>query len=174
WDTRYGRDAHPTIESKYPLTPGLPTPGSNECWRCGRTGHNRMDPTYTQNPPLPEKEQTYRRLVALSSRSNPRPPIRSYAANLIETGYISSAVPYGPPRFPDTQPFPAYDTPPIPLYESPSYPAIPLYHYEAIQHYNPHFIQHEYPTYTIQHDPLAEQYLDNPEPMAGNADGDVT
>ncbi|KIJ55364.1 hypothetical protein M422DRAFT_82739, partial [Sphaerobolus stellatus SS14] len=39
WDARYGRDTHPTIDSKYPLTPGLPTPGSNECWRCGRTGH---------------------------------------------------------------------------------------------------------------------------------------
>ncbi|KIJ24798.1 hypothetical protein M422DRAFT_274355 [Sphaerobolus stellatus SS14] len=138
-----------------------------------------MDPTCTQNPPLPEKEQTYRRLVALSSRSNPRPPTRSYAANLIETGYISSTTPHAPPRFPSIQPFLAYDTPPIPPYESPSYPAIPLYHYDAIQHYDPHqhvydphFIQHEYPAYTIQHDPLADHYLDNPEPMAGNANGD--
>ncbi|KIJ29206.1 hypothetical protein M422DRAFT_85368, partial [Sphaerobolus stellatus SS14] len=49
WDNRYGRTTYPTIETKYPLTPGLPTPGSNECWRCGKVGHNRNDPECNQN-----------------------------------------------------------------------------------------------------------------------------
>ncbi|KIJ29696.1 hypothetical protein M422DRAFT_54046 [Sphaerobolus stellatus SS14] len=32
WETQYGKETHPMIGSKYPLTPGPPTPGSNECW----------------------------------------------------------------------------------------------------------------------------------------------
>ncbi|KIJ55960.1 hypothetical protein M422DRAFT_239131 [Sphaerobolus stellatus SS14] len=153
WDTRYGRDTQPTIETKYPLTPGLPTPGSNECWCCGRTGHNRMDPTCNQNPPLPEKEQMYRRLVAMSSRTNPRPPTRTYATNFIESGIIPSGTTYDPTGYSNVHPIPTYDTPFTPSYESPMQPTIPLYHYKAMQHYPPHqqaynlhFAQHEYPT----------------------------
>ncbi|KIJ24210.1 hypothetical protein M422DRAFT_275056 [Sphaerobolus stellatus SS14] len=66
WFTTYRTDATPNTSHPFPLTPGSPSPGSGECWRCGHKGHYKDSTECLRNNPLPEKEQQYRRIVGTS------------------------------------------------------------------------------------------------------------
>ena len=101
WDTRYGSESMPTIETKYPLTPGSLSAGSGECWRCGlrHQGHLRNSSECLKNPALPRKEQSCRSLVDKSMRDVVK-GVRTLAANHIESGNFQDflqmhGVPFG-------------------------------------------------------------------------------
>ncbi|KIJ42686.1 hypothetical protein M422DRAFT_254122 [Sphaerobolus stellatus SS14] len=66
WFATYGADAVPNTSRPFPLTPGSPSPGSGECWRCGHKGHYKGSAECLRNNPLPNKEQQYRRIVRAS------------------------------------------------------------------------------------------------------------
>ncbi|KIJ53682.1 hypothetical protein M422DRAFT_241926 [Sphaerobolus stellatus SS14] len=66
WFTTYGANSVPNTSRPFPLTPGSPSPGSGECWRCGHKGHYKESAECLRNNPLPDKEQQYRRIVGAS------------------------------------------------------------------------------------------------------------
>ncbi|KIJ38122.1 hypothetical protein M422DRAFT_259269 [Sphaerobolus stellatus SS14] len=85
WFATYGTDAIPNASCPFPLTPGSPSPGSGECWRCGHKGHYKESAECLRNNPLPDKEQQYRRIVGASILNAVR-NIRTTAAFHIESG----------------------------------------------------------------------------------------
>ncbi|KIJ41929.1 hypothetical protein M422DRAFT_254939 [Sphaerobolus stellatus SS14] len=85
WFTTYGADAIPNASRPFPLTPGSPSPGSGECWRCGHKGHYKESAECLRNNPLPDKEQQYRRIVGASILNTVR-NVKSTAAFHIESG----------------------------------------------------------------------------------------
>ncbi|KIJ40528.1 hypothetical protein M422DRAFT_256497 [Sphaerobolus stellatus SS14] len=85
WFATYGVDGVPNASRPFPLTPGSPSPGSSECWRCGHKGHYKESPECLRNNPLPEKEQQYRRIVGASILNAVR-NVKTTAAFHIETG----------------------------------------------------------------------------------------
>jgi len=90
WDAQYGQDATPTVETRYPLTPGSLSAGSGECWRCGlrHQGHLRGSPECLKYQALPQKEQAYRSTVEKGMRNVVR-SVRTVAANHIEASRFS-------------------------------------------------------------------------------------
>ncbi|KIJ33631.1 hypothetical protein M422DRAFT_264398, partial [Sphaerobolus stellatus SS14] len=85
WFATYGADAVPNASRPFPLTPGSPSPGSGECWRCGHKGHYKESAEWLRNNPLPDKEQQYRRIVGASILNAVR-NVRTTAAFHIESG----------------------------------------------------------------------------------------
>ncbi|SNX85308.1 uncharacterized protein MEPE_04017 [Melanopsichium pennsylvanicum] len=93
----------PPLDQPYPLTPGTAPAGSNECHRCGHRGHFS---TACPNTPVPQAEQTYRRMFGASSRdhsaplpsnqpswsksSYPLPPQETLAPTSRKKGFVSS------------------------------------------------------------------------------------
>lgn len=59
----------PPLDEPYPLTPGTQPAGSNECHRCGQRGHF-VDSC--PNAPVPQAEQTYRRMYGAGTRNKRR------------------------------------------------------------------------------------------------------
>ncbi|KIJ30175.1 hypothetical protein M422DRAFT_268316, partial [Sphaerobolus stellatus SS14] len=85
WFITYGTDAVPNASRPFPLTPGSPSPGSGECWRCGHKGHYKESAECLRNNSLPDKEQQYRRIVGASILNTVR-NVRTTAAFHIESG----------------------------------------------------------------------------------------
>ncbi|KIJ37677.1 hypothetical protein M422DRAFT_259774, partial [Sphaerobolus stellatus SS14] len=85
WFATYGADGVPNASRPFPLTPGSPSPGSGECWRCGHKEHYKESAECFHNNPLPDKEQQYRRIVGASILNAVR-NVRTTAAFHIESG----------------------------------------------------------------------------------------
>jgi hypothetical protein len=67
WETKFGRNMEPTLETQYPLTPDTSAPATGECFRCGKRGHRRKE---CSGVPIPTKEGNYRYLLYLSKQGN--------------------------------------------------------------------------------------------------------
>ena len=60
WRTKYGDSGRVTKHTGFPLRPGGAPPGSNECYKCGRTGHTRASCMAQPEECIPEKEAIFR------------------------------------------------------------------------------------------------------------------
>jgi hypothetical protein len=70
WDEKHGKNTIPDSTTPYPLTPGSPSAGSGECWRCGSLSHIKSDGACQPRELLPFKEQFYRAAIGMILREN--------------------------------------------------------------------------------------------------------
>ena len=73
WRTKNGDGGRVTKYSGFPLRPGGAPPGSNECYRCGKTGHTRASCTAQPGDLIPEKEAIFRSICGSILRNARQP-----------------------------------------------------------------------------------------------------
>lgn len=73
WRVAHGDSGRVTKHTGFPLRPGGAPPGSNECYKCGKTGHTRAGCVAEPGDCIPEKEAIFRSICGSILRGARQP-----------------------------------------------------------------------------------------------------
>lgn len=73
WRATHGDSGRVTKHTGFPLRPGGAPPGSNECYKCGKTGHTRAGCVAEPGDCIPEKEAIFRSICGSILRGARQP-----------------------------------------------------------------------------------------------------
>ena len=85
WRIKYGDSGRVTKYSGFPLRPGGAPPGSNECYKCGKTGHTKAGCTTPPENCIPEKEAIFRSICGSILRGSRQPSAAVNHVGTVET-----------------------------------------------------------------------------------------